>query len=99
MPNAIQLIPLESGDALFITGVLFKDGKSGRIRFNGKPIQLWREEHFDIEDGNVITEQFHFPMFYLTRFLEANDFMVDGKIVPDVWMEVTTLATTEKVEQ
>lgn len=94
MSNTIQLIPLESGDALFITGVLFKSGKTGRIRFNGKPIQLWREEHFDIEDGNVITEQFHFSSLYLTRFLEANDFMVEGQIMPDVWMEVSTLATT-----
>lgn len=89
--NSIQLIPLE-GDALFLTGVLFKDGKSGFVRFNGRPIKLAHEEHFDIEDANVITEQFHFPLFYLQRFLESNDFIVEGKVVMEEWMEASRLS-------
>jgi len=98
--NSIQLVPIPSdgggaSEFLFITGVQFRDGNSGRIRFNGKPIQLARDEHFDIEATEVVTEQFHFPLFYLTRFLEANDFVVEGKVTPGVWMEASTLATTE----
>lgn len=91
MPNSIQLIPIE-GDALFLTGVLFRDGKSGFVRFNGRPIKLAREEHFDIEGTDVITEQFHFPFWFLQRFLEVNDFVVEGAVKIGEWMEASRLA-------
>lgn len=68
--KSVQMIALPDNNCLFLRGI---DFDKGRIYFNGKPTQLLREEHFEIDGEMVITEQFYFPTAILEKWMFDND--------------------------
>ena len=92
MGKVIQMIPFTGADGtpdmLCVTQVRFDSAVDGRIRFYGKPIKLFRDEHFSIEGETVTTEQFNFPVAFLSKFLFGNDCIDgDGVIIKNIWEE------------
>lgn len=69
----VQMIFLSDTESyLFLQEIRFDSSNKGRIRFNGNPVKLLREESFLIEGEEVITEQYHFPIAYLSNWLHLN---------------------------
>jgi len=73
MAKSIQMIRLESGSYMSLQEIMFTGPTSGKLRFCANPVALRREEFFNIEGEQVITESFHFPIQFLFQWLAAND--------------------------
>ena len=73
MAKSIQMIRLESGSYMSLHEIMFTGPTSGKLRFCANPVALRREELFNIEGEQVITESFHFPTQYLLQWLAANN--------------------------
>ena len=68
--KCIQQVYIGNGTSIYLRGV---DWEKKRLYFNGKPTKLFRDEFFEIEDGKtVVTEQFFFPVQFLSQFLADN---------------------------
>ena len=88
MQTDIQLIRLESGSYMALHEILFTSNSGGKIRFGANPVELRREEIFNIEGQEVITESFHFPIGYLFQWLIANGaFDVETKAIYNIGFE------------
>ena len=59
--------------SIYLKEILFESNSSGKIRFNGKPTKLFREEHFEIEDRHVVTDNFYFDIQELLDWLISNN--------------------------
>jgi len=68
--------------------IMFTSNTGGKIRIAANPIALRREEIFNIEGEQVITENFHFPIQYLFQWLMTNDaFDVETKAIYNIGFE------------
>ena len=72
MKDTIQMIRLESGSYMALHEVMFTSSTGGKLRFCANPVILRREEIFNIEGAQVITESFHFPIQFLFQWLDSN---------------------------
>lgn len=52
---------------------------SGEITLNGNPTRLERHEryHFDKERDMFVTDNYDIPTYFITKFLEENDCLVE----------------------
>ena len=88
MQTDIQMIRLESGSYMALHEVLFTSATGGKIRFGANPVSLRREEVFNIEGQEVITESYHFPIQYLFQWLIANGaFNKETQMVSNIGFE------------
>jgi hypothetical protein len=43
-----------------------------KLRDSREP-QFYTEEKIDIKDNNILTQQYHFPIYFLQRFIQLNE--------------------------
>lgn len=67
-----------------LVGIKWKDANSGELTIYGQPAKLKRIEHFNIENKEVITNSFHFPIGYLIKWLKENDAIDEKGILTDI---------------
>ena len=81
--KVIQMIFLQDSKTyIFLKDVIFETPEKGKIIFNGNPVELKREEHFIIKDGNVVTNQYFFSVQFMYNFLHMNNMINEnGEII------------------
>lgn len=81
--KVIQMIFLQDSKTyIFLKDVIFETPEKGEIIFNGNPVELEREEHFIIKDGNVVTNQYFFSVQFMYNFLHMNNMINEnGEII------------------
>ena len=67
-----------------LAAIKWKDAQSGYITVYGQPSKLKRVEFFKIEGEEVIAETFHFPIYYLIKWLKENEAIDDKGILSDI---------------
>ena len=88
MKTDVQLIRLESGSYMVLHEVLFTSATGGKLRFGANPVSLRREEIFNIDGNQVVTESYFFPIQYLFQWLIANGAINDEtKAVSNIGFE------------
>lgn len=73
--SVIQQVYLaESGYSIYIKGIKpdEENKNSGEITINGNPTRLERKERYHIDNGMLITDNYHIPMDFIINFLQAN---------------------------
>lgn len=69
--SVIQQVYLaESGYSIYIKGIKpdKENQNSGEITINGNPTRLERKERYHIDNGMLVTDNYHIPMDFIINF-------------------------------
>ena len=73
-------------DVLYITlvAIKWKNANSGELTVYGQPAKLKRVDNFNIENKEVVTNSFHFPLLYLIKWLKESGAIDENNVLTNI---------------
>ena len=74
----------ENGLYITLVAIKWKNANSGELTMYGQPAKLKRVENFNIENKEVVTDSFHFPLWYLIKWLKESGAIDENNVLTNI---------------